>query len=170
MKTIDLDSIDRLTSRAVGSERRRANLNLHRDLADPVQRFLNAVEPGSYVHPHRHADPERWELFVVLRGAAVILAFDGAGAVRSRIRLAAGGPEQGVEVPAGVWHTLAALEPGTVLLEVKPGPYQPVDDKDFAPWAPTESEPSGQAFEAWFRRARVGETAPQGLRSARGAG
>ena len=47
------------------------------------------------------------------------------------------------------------LEPDTVVFEVKPGPYQPTSDKDFAPWAPAEGGPDAPAYladlEARFR-------------------
>lgn len=61
---------------------------------------------------------------------------------------------------SGTWHTLAVLEPGTVLFELKPGPYLPLADKEFAAWAPAEGAPGTEAWEAWFRRARPGERFP----------
>jgi len=135
------------------------NLNVHPELADPVQRLFNALEPGSYVRPHRHA-PGRWELFLILRGRAVVLELEDGGRVAARCELGPGGPCLAVELEGGVWHTVAALEPGTLLFEVKPGPYTPLDDKDFAPWAPPEGEPAAAALEEWFRRARPGEPPP----------
>ncbi|HHS84277.1 MAG TPA: cupin fold metalloprotein, WbuC family, partial [Gammaproteobacteria bacterium] len=68
MKHIDEKVLQELQKRAADSARKRTNLNLHQTLEDPVQRFLNAIEPGSYVRPHRHNTPLRWELFVALSG------------------------------------------------------------------------------------------------------
>jgi cupin fold WbuC family metalloprotein len=161
VEIIDTDRMAGLTARAAGSPRLRANHNLHPILADPVQRFLNAMEPGTYVRPHRHSDPERWELFLALSGSAVILTFDGLGRVVERAEVAERGSVRGVEVPAGVWHAVACLEAGTVLFELKPGPYVPASDKDFASWAPAEGQPECAVFEAWYRAARVGDSAPR---------
>jgi hypothetical protein len=66
-----------------------------------------------------------------------------------------------VEIPPGTWHALAALEPGTVLLEVKEGPYAPAAAENFAPWAPAEGTEAVGALERWFHSARVGEHAPR---------
>lgn len=159
MKVIDREGLRALSARAAASPRRRQNLNLHPALADPVQRMLNAFEPGTYVRPHRHAEPGRWELFLALAGSVAVLSFDEAGRVTGRLTLAAGGPTLGVEVPPGTWHGVVALEAGTVLFESKPGPYRALTDKDFAPWAPPEGDPRAAELEAWMRGARVGDVA-----------
>jgi len=160
MKLIDADTLHSLSARAQQAPRRRANHNLHPSLDDAVQRMCNAVEPGSYVRPHCHPEANKWEFFAVLTGAAVVLTFDAQGKVTERAELHAGGPVYAVEIPPGTWHTLAALESGTVLLEVKQGPYAPLTDKDFASWAPREGEAAAVGLEAWFRSARAGEKPP----------
>jgi cupin fold WbuC family metalloprotein len=150
-----------LSTRAASSTRRRANENLHPSLEDPVQRFCNAVEPGSYVRPHRHPGTGRWELFLILAGRAAILVFDEVGTVHDRVELCAGeGGGVAVEVPPDTWHSLVALEPGTVLFELKPGPYRPIGDKDFAAWAPAEGEEGADSLAQWYREARPGDRAP----------
>jgi cupin fold WbuC family metalloprotein len=140
------------------AQRKRTNFNLHESLDDPVQRFLNAMQPGTYVRPHRHNNPVKWELTVALRGRAAVLILDPNGLVLNRIELNAMGPELGVEIPAGTWHTYAALAPDTVLLEVKRGPYLAHGDKDFAEWAPAEGMPSCAAYEARLRNAQPGDS------------
>jgi cupin fold WbuC family metalloprotein len=157
MQHIIAEDLEALSELARGAERRRKNLNLHPSHDDPVQRFLNALEPGTYVRPHRHADPGRWELLVHLRGRAVVLAFDGEGVVVERRELSSAAPV--IEIPAGTWHTVAALESGTVLFEVKQGPYVPATPGEFAPWAPTEGSAETGVLEQWFRDARTGECA-----------
>jgi cupin fold WbuC family metalloprotein len=156
MQRVDQERIGHLALRAASSPRLRANDNLHPELGDPIQRFLNAVEPGSYVRPHRHS-PGRWEFFLALAGGAALLTFNEEGCVLERVELSGGGPVRGLEVPPGIWHTLVALEGGTVLFELKPGPYAPTADKDFAPWAPAEGEPACPAFAAWFAAAERGD-------------
>lgn len=160
MKRIDDALIGELAARAAGSERRRANHNLHTELSDPVQRFLNAIEPESFVPVHRHTDPERWELFIALSGRVAVLTFDDDGRVLAREELAAAGPLRGIEIPVGAWHTVVALESGTVLFELKEGPYARVSDKDFAPWSPREGDERAAALLEWYRTARPGDQAP----------
>jgi hypothetical protein len=41
-----------------------------------------------------------------------------------------------------------ALEPRSVLFETKKGPYLPIDESDFAPWAPLEG--SGEKVRAYL--------------------
>jgi cupin fold WbuC family metalloprotein len=53
--------LEQLTSDAVGSTRLRTNYNLHPQLDDPVQRLCNAMEPDTYVRPHRHPQEDCWE-------------------------------------------------------------------------------------------------------------
>ena len=111
---------------------------LHADDADPLHRMLNALQPGTYARPHRHLDPPKSEGFVILQGAAGIVLFEQDGPERGEeyILLDQRRGDLIADVRHGVWHTILALEPDTVLYEVKPGPYSPVTDKDFAPWAP----------------------------------
>ena len=161
INTVSSGDLAALVVEAQNAPRQRKNLNLHPTLADPVQRLLNAFEPGTYVRPHQHSDPGKWELFAILHGRALVLAFTNAGIVQERHELAPAGGVQVIEIAAGTWHTLAALESGTVLLEVKQGPYAPAGPRDFAPWAPPECTPAAVTLECWFRTARVGEPAPR---------
>ncbi len=160
MKRLTADALAALRAEATASPRRRKNLNLHEALDDPIQRLCNAFEPGTYLRPHRHSVPGTWELFVALTGRAAMLTFDDAGCVTARAELQAGGPVVAVEVPAGAWHSLVPLAPGTVLFEVKRGPYRPTGENDFASWAPKEGAPAAAAFVAWMTHADVGSRAP----------
>jgi hypothetical protein len=51
-----------------------------------------------------------------------------------------------IDYRAGVWHTFFALEPDSVIFEVKPGPYDAHTDKEFAPWSPAEGTPEGRSY------------------------
>lgn len=160
MKRIDYSLLDSLAATANANARRRQNFNLHSAYNDPVQRLLNAMAPGTYVRPHRHPERDKWELFVVLRGALGVLIFDPQGQVTERVELRASGPTLGVEIPVATWHTLVVLAPDTIALEIKRGPYTPLHDKDFASWAPAEGTSQAQDFVAWFERAQIGSAAP----------
>lgn len=146
MRLVTPADLDALSRAAQQDPRRRCNLNLHEDYQDPCQRLFNAVEPGSYIRPHRHTAPPRPECFVAVRGRFVLLLFDDAGTVITTAHLAPDGPEVCAEIPAGTWHCLVALEPGSLFFEAKPGPYVPLTDKDFAPWAPPEGSPEAMWY------------------------
>jgi cupin fold WbuC family metalloprotein len=96
------------------------------------------------VTPHRHLDPPKPEAFLVLEGRIAFFLFDDTGAVESTHIL--GGDAIGIDIGPGVWHSLAVLTPEAVCYEVKPGPYSAANDKDFAPWAPRESDPGAPAY------------------------
>ena len=41
-----------------------------------------------------------------------------------------GGPVVALNIPAGQWHSLRVFESGTVILEMKDGPYEPIGPED----------------------------------------
>ena len=140
MKIISTILLDELSQKAANLPRKRLNLNFHEDLADPMNRMLNAFEPGTYCHPHKHENPDKREVFIVLRGKLVMVIFDESGNASEFILL---DPQKGtyaIEIPPRVWHTVISLEKGTVVYEIKDGPYLQAIDKNFAPWAPQEGD------------------------------
>ncbi len=146
VQIIDDRLLESLSLAARQFPRLRQNYNLHASYDEPCQRLLNAVEPGSYLRPHRHFENAKPECFVLLRGRMVVLIFSDDGQIQQRIPLSVGTGCQGVDIPAGLWHSLVSLESGSVFLETKPGPYQALSDKDFAPWAPGEGSPEAGAY------------------------
>jgi cupin fold WbuC family metalloprotein len=131
---------------AKNSPRLRKNLNFHTDYADPVNRMLNALEPGTYIRPHKHESPDKCEVFLILTGKALVIQFDDAGTIMKHAILDHSQGVYGIEIPPRIWHTIIALASRTVVYEVKPGPYAPIDDKNFAPWAPQEGSPESAAY------------------------
>ncbi|MCU0530137.1 MAG: WbuC family cupin fold metalloprotein [Cyanobium sp. Prado107] len=153
LKRLDQQLFDAVAAQAREAPRQRRNHNLHREI-DVVQRFLNVLQPGTYVRPHRHLREQAgtgFECFLVLQGAVGLLVFDDAGAVISRQRLEAAGPLRGIELGEGQVHTLVALTPDAVLFELKQGPYRPCADKDFLPQFPAEGTPEAEAQERRWR-------------------
>lgn len=128
MMKIDNTLLDSLSASAKESPRLRMNLDLRNGSEDRSQRMLNALEPGTVLPVHRH--PETSESVVILRGALKEIFFDDGGNITEEIVLKPGSGTVGVQIPAGQWHTVECLEPGTVLLEAKDGPYHPLDDND----------------------------------------
>ena len=139
LKLIESALLDETTRKAALSKRLRMNHNFH-ELPDNLQRMLNAVEPESYVQPHRHLDPPKVELFLILRGRAAIFLFDADGNIADFAVLFPNGPTPGVEIAPDQFHTIVSLEEGTIFFEVKDGPYVAATDKDFAAWAPQPVE------------------------------
>ena len=125
---IDNLLLDKLTAQAKESPRLRMNLDLRNSDGDSSQRMLNAIEPGSVVPVHRHRKTS--ETVVVLRGRVVEEYYSSEGALEASYEFAAGGPICALNIPAGQWHTLRALESGTVILEMKDGPYEPISPAD----------------------------------------
>lgn len=124
------------------SPRRRMIFPFHKKEHATLHRMLNAIQPDSYVQPHRHLDPPKAESIVVLKGSIKCFIFDESGGIQEIFVLTEGSAQFGIDVEPGVFHTFVALEPDTVVFEVKPGPYVQASDKDFATWSPKEGTPA----------------------------
>lgn len=121
--------LDSLTERAKASPRLRMNYDLRNSDKDQSQRMLNAIEPGSPVSIHRHQKTS--ETVVCLRGRLVWEYYDELERTcTERIELSPNGPIVALNVPLGQWHTVKALESGSVIMEVKDGPYKPQSSAD----------------------------------------
>ena len=121
--------LDKLTEEAKASSRLRMNLDLRNSADDQSQRMLNAIEPGSVVPIHRHQKTS--ETVVCLRGRLVEEYYDELERICTEaIELSPNGSVVALNIPAGQWHSVRALESGTVILEVKDGPYEPIQDVD----------------------------------------
>jgi cupin fold WbuC family metalloprotein len=145
LNRVDSARLQRVIAAAKTHARRRMNDNLHA-MDDPVHRLLNATEPGTYVQPHRHKSPPKTETLCLLSGRGAVITFDDAGDVVERVVLAVQGDVRVIEIPPGTWHTLIALEPGTVWFEVKEGPYAPLPSQDVASWSPAPGESEAEAY------------------------
>ena len=121
--------LDELTAKAKESPRLRMNLDLRDSAEDTSQRMLNAIEPGSPLPIHRHQNTS--ETVVCIRGRLVEEFYDDLERIcTERIELSPNGPVVALNIPAGQWHTVQALESGTVILEMKNGKYEPISDVD----------------------------------------
>ena len=121
--------LDKLTEEAKASPRLRMNLDLRNSADDQSQRMLNAIEPGSPlpIHRHRHTS----ETVVCLRGRLVWEFYDELDRICTEtIELSPNGQVVALNIPAGQWHTVRALESGSVILEMKDGAYEPLQDCD----------------------------------------
>ena len=138
---IAVENLSELKLKAGQSPRKRMNYNFHREPEDTFQRMLHVLNVGTYIQPHKHENPDKREVFIILQGRAAVLEFDDTGNVTGSVFLDHNKGNYGVEVPSRTWHTMIALDNNTVVYEAKDGPYSPSSDKNFAPWAPREGEP-----------------------------
>ena len=120
--------LDALTAQAKASPRLRMNYDLRNSAEDSSQRMLNAIEPGSPlpIHRHRHSS----ETVVCLRGRLQEVFYNDSGAETDLIELASNSDCVALNIPIGQWHTVRVLESGTVILECKDGPYEPLGEED----------------------------------------
>ena len=123
---IDQHTLDELTAQAKASPRLRMNLDLRTTPADGSQRMLNAIEPGTVMPIHRHRTSS--ETVVCVRGHFEEYFYDAEGRLTDTIDMYPGGPV--INIPLGQWHSLKSLESGTVLLEAKDGPWEPLGEGD----------------------------------------
>jgi cupin fold WbuC family metalloprotein len=149
---IDRDFLEQVSSQAKASPRRRRNHNFHASESDTCNRLLNAIEPDSYIQPHCHHETAKDETLIVVRGRLGVIFFDERGAVSATAILAPASESVGVNIPHGMYHTLVALEPGSVFFEAKAGPYTPLTPREKAPWAPAEGEPGASSYLADLKR------------------
>lgn len=122
MELINKELLDKLTLEAVRNNRLRINYNFHKNLNDKCQRLLNAMEPGTVIPIHHHKVAE---MYIVLRGRLKANIYDdNKNIVESHII----DPKEGnfgVQIEENKWHSVEVLEQGTVIFEVKEGPYIP---------------------------------------------
>lgn len=140
MKLINKQLLDETTAKAKAAPRLRMNYNFHDDLNDPINRLLNAMEPDTYLRPHRHTNPDKNEVFLLLRGKVAIFIFDNEGNITQTEILDPLNGSYGGEIPAGVWHGLLVLESGSVIYEIKEGPFAPLAPENLAPWSPAAED------------------------------
>lgn len=131
--------LDGLTQKALQAPRLRTNHNFHQSFEENPNRFLNVMVKGTYVTPHRHTTPPKSESFVVLRGQLLFITFDNEGGLQTVTRLGIK-DNYGIDIAPGIWHSIIVESDTAICFEVKPGPYAPASDKDFAPWAPREGD------------------------------
>ena len=123
---IDKALLDYVTEQAKGNPRLRMNYNFHDSLDEKCHRFLNAVEPGTMVPIHKH--PTKDETFVLLRGRVRVTTHNDDGSIVKDVVLSKEDGIYGVNISKGVWHTLEALESGSMIFECKEGPFVPHEE------------------------------------------
>jgi cupin fold WbuC family metalloprotein len=146
VKIITRQLLAQVSAAARRNLRLRTNYNLHPSDESRCHRLLNAIEPGSYIRPHRHLDPEKDEAFILMSGRLGVVIFTDAGAVAETALLSHAAGNLAADIPHGVYHTALALEPDTLFYETKAGPYRQLNKDELVAWAPEESDPQVQDY------------------------
>lgn len=128
MKLINKELLDNITKQAKENSRLRMNYNLHDSLSSKAQRLLNALEPGTIIPIHRH--PYTAETYLLLRGEIRVMYYNDQKEETESIVLDFQTNNYGIHIPAGQWHTLEVLKSESIILEIKDGPYIPLEEKD----------------------------------------
>jgi cupin fold WbuC family metalloprotein len=128
MSLIDKNLLDEVTNKAISSPRQRMNHNFHESYDSKSQRLLNALEPGTELPIHRHRNTS--ETYILLRGKMKVFFYDENKVLMQEFYLDPLDGKYGVDIPVGQWHTIEVLESGTVIFEVKDGPYTPINNED----------------------------------------
>jgi cupin fold WbuC family metalloprotein len=146
VKLLTQELLNAIATQSRSSSRLRQNYNFH-DLSEKVQRFINVLQPGTYVRPHRHQrvpEVNGFEFFLVLQGELGMIIMNEQGQVLQQEQISAQGSIRGIELAEGTYHTLVSLAPDTVILELKEGPYDVRTDKEFLTAFPEEGTPAAQ--------------------------
>lgn len=128
MKILDSDLLNDLTEQAKMSPRLRMNYNIHKSLESKTQRLLNSLEPGTVLPIHKHQNTS--ETYVLLRGSLNLFIYSENHELISMTEINPQKGVFGVDIPPDQWHTIEVLESGTVIFEVKEGPYLPLSEED----------------------------------------
>jgi len=121
MQLIDNELLNQVSAAAGKSPRLRMNHNFHPSPDSGAQRLLNAVEPGTELAIHRHLHTA--ETYLLLRGKIKVIFYNDRKEITESALLDPLQGQYGINIPAGQWHTLEVLEKGSVIFEVKDGPY-----------------------------------------------
>ena len=121
MKIIDDKLINEVVEQARKSPRLRMNYNFHQSLDDKCHRFLNALEIGTEIPVHHHVTKD--ETFILLRGKVRVKIYNDDGEVIESVVLSQENGRYGVDISKNTWHGLECLESGSVIFEVKEGPF-----------------------------------------------
>ena len=81
MKLFNSEYLNSLIEQAKFSPRQRQHRNIHLSYEEPCQRLFNAIEPTSYIRPHRHTVADKNELLIAVRGLMAFITFDDDGEV-----------------------------------------------------------------------------------------
>jgi cupin fold WbuC family metalloprotein len=143
---LTLSLVGKLLAQSRQSPRKRMLQLLHKTEDAAAHRMFNAMQPGTYITPHRHLDPPKDETVLVMAGAMLFIRFTDDGEIAEQVLLQPGTETFGVDVAPHVYHTFVPLKQDTLVFECKTGPYVAESDKNVPDWAPREGSPEAEPY------------------------
>ncbi len=143
---LTLTMVGELLALSRETPRKRMIQRIHKTQDAGVHKMFNALQPGTYVTPHRHMHPEKTETILVISGSMLFVEFSEMGKLEKHTLLQPGTEIFGIDVAPHVYHTFIALKPDTLIFEVKDGPYEHDTDKDIPDWAPKEGSAEAEPY------------------------
>ena len=121
------------------SAKRRARINAHPDGEDALHEMIIAIDPSSYIRPHKH--PGKSEAFHIIEGEVDIVVFTDDGEIDRIVPL--GPPGSGrafyYRMSMAFFHTLIIRSDILIVHEITNGPFRP-SATVFADFAPDDRE------------------------------
>jgi cupin fold WbuC family metalloprotein len=146
--TVGAADIETVRNAVAKTPKRRARINAHPGRDDDLHEMIIAIEPGSYIRPHKH--PGKSEAFHIIEGAVDIVVFTETGDIDQIVSLAAKGGEAPFyyRMSKPHFHTLIIRSELLVVHEITNGPFRP-EGTVFATFAPEEGDvTAATAFQA----------------------
>ena len=145
--TIGPADIEVLRQAVRRTPKRRARINAHPGHDDALHEMIIAIEPGSYIRPHRH--PGKSEAFHIIEGDVDIVVFREGGEIDEIVSLGEKGGARPFyyRMSEPRFHTLIIRSDLLIVHEITNGPFSP-DGTVYAAFAPAEGDPAALAFQA----------------------
>ena len=143
--TIGAEDIEVLRQAVRKTPKRRVRINAHPRSDDELHEMIIAIEPGSYIRPHKH--PGKSEAFHIIEGQVDIVVFSEAGEVERIVSLAAKGGHHPFyyRMSTPHFHTLIVRSDLLVVHEITNGPFLPTGTI-YAAFAPEEGDTASAAI------------------------
>jgi cupin fold WbuC family metalloprotein len=137
--TIGNQDIEVLRQAVRRTPKRRVRINAHPGSEDGLHEMIIAIEPGSYIRPHKH--PGKSEAFHIIEGQVDIVVFDEQGSIDRIVSLAAKGGRHPFyyRMSTAHFHTLIIRSDLLVVHEITNGPFVPTGTI-YAAFAPEEGD------------------------------
>lgn len=143
---LTLTMVGELLAQSRESPRKRLLQCIHKSEDAGVHKMFNALQPGTYITPHRHTDPPKTETVIIVSGSLLYVEFTDEGEIADHVLIQPGTEIFGLDVAPHIYHTFVPLKPDTIMFEVKDGPYKQASDKDIPAWAPAEGTEEANTF------------------------
>jgi cupin fold WbuC family metalloprotein len=136
---VGASELDALKAAVKASPKGRARINAHPDSEDALHEMIIAIDPASYIRPHKH--PGKSEAFHIIEGEVDIVVFKDDGEIDRVVQLGAPGSGRSFyyRMSKPFFHTLVIRSEILIVHEITNGPFRP-EATIFAEFAPEQSD------------------------------